>query len=359
MDMDLFTPLITEERYHPNFKAILSESEDYIREVLNGWANGFIDRDGKFVEEFQSTFNSSFWELYIFACLKELQFTVDLSHDRPDFYIDDDRIKFCIEACIASNPIESPPEWQRDWNSTTIANLNPENIVNLATIRIANALTEKYKKYKENYIKLAHVKNRPFIIAISSFDQPFFFYESSDAIFRVLYGFDKYIYEDIPEKNVRIVKDVKYLFEIEKPNGSSIPLAYFTKGEMNEVSAVLFSNTATMGKLRALSKDPGNIVFDVIRYNANGLQANFQRLPKHKHNESLLDGFYIFHNPNALHPICTDYFSDPSIAHYDFVMSMGMPMPEVNDGFLLNRKAYKFISENENFNRELSELLKK
>lgn len=32
---------------------------------------GFEDRDGKFVKEFQTTFNSSFWELYLFACLRD------------------------------------------------------------------------------------------------------------------------------------------------------------------------------------------------------------------------------------------------------------------------------------------------
>lgn len=48
------------------------------REVLSGWASGFRDRDGKFVKEFQTTYNSSFWELYLFAAFKDLGCTADL-----------------------------------------------------------------------------------------------------------------------------------------------------------------------------------------------------------------------------------------------------------------------------------------
>lgn len=35
--------------------------------VLPGWPTDFEDRDGKFVTEFRTTFNSSFWEFYLHA----------------------------------------------------------------------------------------------------------------------------------------------------------------------------------------------------------------------------------------------------------------------------------------------------
>ena len=59
--MDLFTEAVPKEKQHPNFKAIttpgLNEPE---LKVISDWADGFIDRDGKFTVEFQTTFNSSF-----------------------------------------------------------------------------------------------------------------------------------------------------------------------------------------------------------------------------------------------------------------------------------------------------------
>ena len=63
--MDLFTPVIQEEKYHNHFRVLLSESAAPVRKTLSSWADGFLDRDNKFIKEFQSTFNSSFWELYL------------------------------------------------------------------------------------------------------------------------------------------------------------------------------------------------------------------------------------------------------------------------------------------------------
>jgi hypothetical protein len=81
--MDLYTPVVESRRLHPNFVAISRDSEASKRKVIAEWAAGFVDRDGKFVREFQTTFNSSFWGLYLFACIKELGLTVDFSYASP------------------------------------------------------------------------------------------------------------------------------------------------------------------------------------------------------------------------------------------------------------------------------------
>jgi hypothetical protein len=51
--MDLFTPLVSEETQHPNFRTISKYTNTFNQDVLNDWARGFKDRDGKFVKEFQ------------------------------------------------------------------------------------------------------------------------------------------------------------------------------------------------------------------------------------------------------------------------------------------------------------------
>jgi hypothetical protein len=61
--MDLFTPIVGEAEQNPNFRTISKQSNQFNLDVVNGWASGFQDRDGKFVKEFQTTFDSSFWEL--------------------------------------------------------------------------------------------------------------------------------------------------------------------------------------------------------------------------------------------------------------------------------------------------------
>lgn len=145
--MDLFTPITDPQKLHKNFVNVIAEPADYARNVLLQWAEGFVDRDGKFVKEFQTSFNSSFWELYIFACLKELSLAVDFSFERPDFVVKNDEISFCIEASIASSAIDTPDEWEADYSPDTIINLDKKSIVDFATIRLSNTITAKYRKF--------------------------------------------------------------------------------------------------------------------------------------------------------------------------------------------------------------------
>src|SRR4051812_47609499 len=85
MPLDLFTPCVPLAQQSPNFTRVATERDDAVRNVILDWAEGFSERDGKFVDEFQRSFNSSFWELYLFAVLKSLGIKVDLSFDAPDF----------------------------------------------------------------------------------------------------------------------------------------------------------------------------------------------------------------------------------------------------------------------------------
>jgi len=57
MLFDLFTPVVPSERFHPAFRNVLSRLTPHDRKVVNQWAEGFVDRDGKFVKEFQTTFD--------------------------------------------------------------------------------------------------------------------------------------------------------------------------------------------------------------------------------------------------------------------------------------------------------------
>jgi hypothetical protein len=80
--LDLFTPQVPLEHCHPNFLGYMARPQSHRDEML-AWSDGFVDRDGKFVIEFQTTFNAVFWELYVFACLTQMGFTVDFSTSRP------------------------------------------------------------------------------------------------------------------------------------------------------------------------------------------------------------------------------------------------------------------------------------
>jgi hypothetical protein len=109
--MKLFDPVVPEDLQHHNFKNALAVGNGFNLDVVNDWATGFVDRDGKFVNEFQTTFNSSFWELYLFAVLKKFELRVDFSHNRPDFHLPD--VDLNIEATIASHSVGTLPESAR------------------------------------------------------------------------------------------------------------------------------------------------------------------------------------------------------------------------------------------------------
>jgi len=70
--LPLFQSVVPLERQHPIYRRLLENAYEAERLVLLNWSDGFVDRDGKFCHEFQISFESCFWELYIHACLKKL-----------------------------------------------------------------------------------------------------------------------------------------------------------------------------------------------------------------------------------------------------------------------------------------------
>src|SRR5437870_2107314 len=144
--MDLFSPLVPEADWHPNFRALMiPEFGDAERETIVEWTSDFSDRDGKFVKEFQTTFNSSFWELYLNAAFRDVGYRADFSFSRPDFVIRyGSGQALTAEAVIASHADGYRPEWDRPFE--LLNNIDRQQILDYATIRIANAIWSKYQK---------------------------------------------------------------------------------------------------------------------------------------------------------------------------------------------------------------------
>jgi hypothetical protein len=152
--MDLFTPLVSEETQHPNFRTISRYTNTFNQDVLNEWARGFKDRDGKFVKEFQTTFDSSLWELYLFAVMRHFQLEVNFSFSAPDFVITNhDGIN--VEATVACHAQGSTPESVQS-GAPIPDDLNEFNRQTI--IRISNSFDAKRRKYIESLIVNAAMK---------------------------------------------------------------------------------------------------------------------------------------------------------------------------------------------------------
>ncbi|MDB6158092.1 MAG: hypothetical protein JWO04_1798 [Gammaproteobacteria bacterium] len=234
--MQLFEPIVAESQQHPNFRNLLAMRNGYTMDVINDRARGFIDRDGEFFREFQTTFNSSFWDLYLFAVLKRYGLTVDFSKSRPDFRVSSP--DFNIEAVVASHAQGAEPEYvDRDAERLLSGKLNDSN--HQTTLRLSNSLLSKHKKYLNEYATVEHLRNRPFVIAINNFDKPFSYLSIQRPIEAVLLDYyvdeDRYIEAGRPAGGL----DGEALGQIEKANGAPVALGLFNSPAYKEISAVI------------------------------------------------------------------------------------------------------------------------
>jgi hypothetical protein len=304
---------------------------------LNEWVRGFEDRDGKFVKEFQTTFDSSFWELYLFAVLKHFRLGVDFSFRSPDFFVTDHG-GVNIEATVASHAQGSPPEHIKQ-GAPIPDDLNELN--RKAIVRIRNSLDAKRHKYIKSYSVLTHVKDRPFVLAVTAFDSPFAPLACQRAIEAVLYGY--YVDEERFLKEGGVLKGQR-VHSVTKDNGSPIPVGVFGTHDFAWLSAVIFSSCASWGKVRALSSDPNpSVVFDAVKYNPNGVVPHLIKARKSEYSESLLDGLRVYHNPTATHKLDVSIFRHNDVFQSYYSEEHQDWAYDQRDGLLLFRRVLTAI----------------
>ena len=247
--MDLFTPILPSLKQHPIFQMLLHDRYAPERQVLSAWAEGLRDRDGKFVEEFQSTFESGLWELYLHAATKIWGFQLDQAPPSPDFVVNAP-FPLCIEAAIAAPAMGGKPNFGYDLSDipADFGQFNSE-----AAIRICNSFTSKVKRYREYYSKLPHVANRPFVVAIAAFDRPLAHFSAGRSVVAAMYG----LYHDEAATSPDADKVVSYnVTSAAKSETVEVPMGMFCEPAYPEVSAVIYSSLATWGKIRALADNP-------------------------------------------------------------------------------------------------------
>ena len=169
-------------------------------------------------------------------------------------------------------------------------------------------INDKYKKSK--YADLEHVKGKPFVIAIAPFEQNAFFIQNNQAINLVLYG--QRIKTKINE-NKEIMAEFVNIDKIDKNQNTQLDVGLFTTDKYKEISAIIFSTTATFSK--AIACSDANCVIQ-----ANTFHIEEGRISKEVHNEmyfeSLLDGLQIHRNPFAEIPLDLKEFSNYEISSY-------------------------------------------
>ena len=170
--MDFFKIMVPDEKQHANFKSVLHDARHLDRQIFSQWADGFIDRDGKIVKEFQTTFNSTFWEVYLYRVFKELDIYIDWHYPSPDFSLSKGENEFIVEAVVSNSADGKINEWEKTFTKETMDSIKRFKKINHeAMIRLSNSILSKHRLYVNKYKNLGHVKGKPFVIAVAPFER--------------------------------------------------------------------------------------------------------------------------------------------------------------------------------------------
>ena len=318
--LDLFTPIVPVERQHIYFTHLISSSMfTPAREIIKNIMPSYIDVDGNFIEQFQSSgFDSRLWELCLYAYLTEEQLFIEREHITPDFLVKKYGKTVAIEAVIVGRKLDNLPQYFKI--STKLKTPNEVLIEheNAMPIRFGSSL---YSKLQKKYWELPHVNGNPLVFAIADFHDDQSMLWSSTALINYLYGFKHDFYYD--ETGKLIIEPKK--IETHRVGGKEVLSGFFFQPMTEHISAVLFSASGTISKFNRIGrqagfKDPNVLMIRMGLCHDHDPNAAFPKMFKYivdeKSKETWGEGFSMFHNPNALYPVPEGLF--PSIGHHHF-----------------------------------------
>lgn len=373
--LDLFTPRFREEKLHNHFR-LISTDPDYakVQPIIQSWATGLLDRRGesqKFINEFQTTFNSSMWELYLNRALIDLGCNVDFSKSAPDFFVrGPGNYEFNIEAVVSDRP---PTAKQPK-------TFNEQDFRTRGALKLAGKIRDKLDLYrgsngkKHPYSSMSHVCSRPFVIAIAPFDSDLSLTQNNELINMVLFGLAPPVLEgpDLGRQD-RITS-------LLTPSSAPVEMGIFTNNSFKEISAVFFSTVGTFGKAvveskvdrlvratryRVIDKNriaPGSELWQVGTYRFQLAALNYlltqRRESEHQiggadiviqhssfHRETHLDGLQVYFNPYAEVPFDPRFRWPAEIALNYYDVESGEHIQAHPDGALVSRQVFEITPE--------------
>ncbi|MDV0439813.1 hypothetical protein [Xanthomonas sacchari] len=183
-------------------------------------------------------FHTRLWEALLFASLREQGLLVTQDHPSPDFHVSNRNGGEVWVEAVTANP--SVPYDHAHAQEAEPPIDSKERMLGSAAARYAKTLKSKMDR---GYARMPHVIGRPFAIAIADFHAPGSMVWSRVALAGYLYGF--YAREmEVQGKRVAVAEEVYTL-----PGEPKIPAGLFFTPEGEELSAVIFSQGATLAKL--------------------------------------------------------------------------------------------------------------
>ena len=318
--MDLFTPIVADKKLRPFFLRLRDEpSFSSAKEIIAEMAPHFVDIDGNYVEQFQSTgFDARLWELYLNAYLVEEELFFDREHYAPDFIVKKFGKTVAIEAVIVGRKEAVTDETINQ----PIEPMPPEELIKKTMdempIKFGSPL---FSKLKKEYWKLDHVAGNPLVIAIADFHDNQSMTWSGTALINYLYGVRHEFSKD--DQGNLVISPLK--IETHQVGSKVIPSGYFFQPDAENISAILYTAGGTISKFNRMGKQAGFgsaavIMHRMGTHHDHDPNASLPKMFAYEVNEQCEEtwgeGVSMYHNPNALHPVPRELF--PSIAHHRF-----------------------------------------
>ena len=342
---DIFGDTGKKEQLHPNFLLL----RDYFpfeaaKTTLSEISYHYKDIDGNFIDQFQSVngLDSRIWELFLFCFFREQFFSFERNYESPDFMVEKLAHRIAIEAVIVGRKTPVSKDYEPK---------EPEEIEeimkNEMPLMFGSALFDKIKK---KYWEKPHVKGLPFVIAIADFHDTMSMTWSFNALLEYLYGY-RYPYTHDEKGNV-IISPERFA-NYKKESGAEVASGFFLQKENENVSAVLFSSTATISKFNRMGKQAGfgSPKSRLIRmgsfhdHTPNATKPKFIVYEVDENSqESWSEGVVIYHNPNAKIPLEPELF-ESSVAQCNFID--GKLLSFFPDVFPYNNLTQNFIIKQE------------
>jgi hypothetical protein len=315
--VDFFASRVSEARADPSFLN-LRDLEGYspAREIISAMMRWHEDIDGNYVEQFQSAaFDARLMELYVFALLVENGFAVRHEGAAPDYLANDGHADLAIEVTTVNPTLDAkgqrvppPPVETEEQIAAYLKQWMP--------IKFGGPLTAKLRK---RYWDLPHVAGKPLLFAIQDFHAPQSMTRARTGLGIYLYGFDHEWHHD---DQGRLVIEPRQITE-HRLGEKVIPSGFFNQPQSENVSAVLFNNSATLSKFNRMGFIAGfgsrrvHMIRKGFALNPDPNAATpdpFIHAVDKEYRETWSEGLDVFHNPRALHPLDPRHF--PTAQHH-------------------------------------------
>ena len=286
----MFAPVVPADRMHPQYRSLLqSKFHGAARTLMNEIFERMGDPNGNFVRDFQSDgFHSRAFELACFAYLENAGFTIDRSHEQPDFLISREGIEIAVESVTANPPFSQAadisllqmPQLSDVAITAKVATEFPKRMTKILTRKLAHA-----------YHEFPQCKGKSLVLMIAPFFEPGAVFYTDDALMYALMG--------APGPEVEVVSP------------------FFHRSAAETVSAVVYCNQFTVPRFLRLGTDFS--ASDAPHLTRHGhcyiadqdgefrpreydYVVGSEGVPK----ETWSEGVTIFENPNAAVPLPRD-----------------------------------------------------